>query len=502
MSNLKIDHPELIEEWHPDNPLMESFKSMSHKNVKWKCRRSPCECHVWNAVIQCRSYGNGCPYCNGKPCIHNNLKTQFPDLEDEWNNIANGEMENFSAHSSQKVKWVCSSNHCGCHEWDATIGSRTDKNKKCGCPYCAGMKTCDHNNLAVTNPELIDEWHSDNLPMNTFLSGSSKKVKWVCKNNHCGCHVWVAEIRARIHKNSGCPYCAGKICDHNNLAISYPELIDEWHPDNSSMNTFSSRSHKKVKWVCKNNPCGCHVWKSTISSRTDKNNPCGCPYCLGRKLCDHNNLAAKFPELAIKWHIDNPPIESFPRYSHEKVKWICSNNHQYERSVSNQIKYDHCPICRYCPSCGLWRTNGKLCAYCEPANKNNVYFKTKEMKVVNFMRGQLPDEEFIHNKSAGSECTGGHLFPDILFQKAYYNIIIEIDEFKHRGASYSCDEQRMYDIVAKLGLPCIFIRYNPDHKNSDMNELLITVRKYLDLQIEAAPIWNNFGLKCEYMYYD
>ena len=26
------------------------------------------------------------------------------------------------------------------------------------------------------------------------------------------------------------------------------------------------------------------------------------------------------------------------------------------------------------------------------------------------------------------------------------------------GADYKCDEQRMYNIIAKLGLPCIFIR--------------------------------------------
>lgn len=38
----------------------------------------------------------------------------------------------------------------------------------------------------------------------------------------------------------------------------------------------------------------------------------------------------------------------------------------------------------------------------------------------------------------------------------FVTLIVEVDEHKHRGVDYKCDEQRMYDIIAKLGLPCIF----------------------------------------------
>jgi hypothetical protein len=39
----------------------------------------------------------------------------------------------------------------------------------------------------------------------------------------------------------------------------------------------------------------------------------------------------------------------------------------------------------------------------------------------------------------------------------------------------------MYDIIAKLGLPCIFIRYNPDSKESNKEYLLKKLNKYLKL---------------------
>jgi len=59
----------------------------------------------------------------------------------------------------------------------------------------------------------------------------------------------------------------------------------------------------------------------------------------------------------------------------------------------------------------------------------------------------------------------------------------------------------MYDIIAKLGLPCIFIRYNPDSKESNKEILLEKVQEYLELNIEDGDIWNDFGFKAEYLFY-
>lgn len=122
------------------------------------------------------------------------------------------------------------------------------------------------------------------------------------------------------------------------------------------------------------------------------------------------------------------------------------------------------------------------------------------MAVVNFLKQNLPDNNFIHNKSIGTECTNNHLFPDILFKCGHYNLIVEVDEFKHRGSAYACDEKRMYDIIANTGFPCIFIRYNPDNKLSDKNVLLQLVTKYLNLDIDET-IWNDVGFKVDYLFY-
>jgi hypothetical protein len=138
-----------------------------------------------------------------------------------------------------------------------------------------------------------------------------------------------------------------------------------------------------------------------------------------------------------------------------------------------------------------------LCSYCKPKNHNKLYIKTKEYRVVRFLRNVLPDVDFIHNKSVGKDCTDRHMFPDIRYDCVIerdesiipYHLIVEVDEYQHRGASYKCDQQRMHDIVAKLGVPCIFIRYNPDSTLDDTLVFLSKrVKKYLHLK---KPVWND-----------
>jgi hypothetical protein len=145
---------------------------------------------------------------------------------------------------------------------------------------------------------------------------------------------------------------------------------------------------------------------------------------------------------------------------------------------------------------------------CSNPKRNPKYQKTKEWLVVRKLREDLPDIEFIHNKSVGTECTlqdrentNGHLYPDIRFELFGFDLIVEVDEHKHRGADYSCDERRMYDIVAKLGLPCVFIRYNPEDKKSDYNVLLEMIKDYLEKDKYEIDFDEHSGLKVEYLFY-
>jgi hypothetical protein len=192
-----------------------------------------------------------------------------------------------------------------------------------------------------------------------------------------------------------------------------------------------------------------------------------------------------------------------------KVVIICEKHREYKQTPRSHLSGRNCPKCNLCPVCELWRTKGELCIYCLPKEKNKLYQKTKEYKIVKYLKDNLPNENFIHNKSIGAQCTlgekeksNGHLYPDIRFDCLSYQLIVEVDEHKHRGANYKCDEQRMYNIIAKLGQPCIFIRYNPDSKKSIPEKLLQKISLYLDIQhTEIQFICNKFGFKVDYLFY-
>ena len=129
-------NPTLANEWDYDKngeitPAMVTLGST--RKVWWKCS----EGHEWQAVINNRSKGRGCPYCSGRYAIKgkNDLQTINPTLADEWNYEKNNGLTPAEVlpNSDRKVWWKCINGH----EWQASIGSR---NKGSGCPICRKNK--------------------------------------------------------------------------------------------------------------------------------------------------------------------------------------------------------------------------------------------------------------------------------------------------------------------------------------------------------------------------
>lgn len=149
------------------------------------------------------------------------------------------------------------------------------------------------------------------------------------------------------------------ICPHNNLLAKHPHLKEEWDPSNLPMENFLPMSDKKVWWICKLNPCGCHRFLRAIKYQV-RGKIQSCPYCSGRKICQHTNLEALYPHLKQEWDPSNPKkMSEYSPFSNQKVKWICSNNkdcecHHWECPPSSRTgsKNTGCPYCvslKLCP---------------------------------------------------------------------------------------------------------------------------------------------------------
>ena len=232
----------------------------------WQCNKG----HEWQALINNRSKGIGCPYCsNKKACEDNCLATKNPELAKEWHSIKNGILtpKDVLPSSNKKIWWKCKKGH----EWITFINNRSAGK---GCPYCAGQKVCEDNCLATVNPKLVKEWHPTKNGLLTpegVLPNSDKEVSWRCSKGH----DWVAAVKTR-NKGNGCPYCANKKTNEGNcLATMNPVLAKEWHPTKNGAlkpQNITPGSNKKVWWQCKRG----HEWEAVASSR---NAGTGCPKC-------------------------------------------------------------------------------------------------------------------------------------------------------------------------------------------------------------------------------
>lgn len=267
--------PDLLKEWNWEENEKRGMNPYEvyagfYKKASWICFGCSEE---WEATIESRTRGSGCPYCRQtRVGRFNNLAVTHPEIAKEWNYSKNAGKtpEMVVPGSRKKVWWNCSV----CKEPEPWLASVKDRTKGSGCPYCRGAKVGTYNNLEARFPDLAKEWHpTKNHPKTPrdVKPGSNKQAWW---KGACG-HVW----RARIHdrsKGAGCPYCAGKIvAPEASLAEKEPTLAKEWHPTKNpglSPEEVTPKSVKVVWWQCERG----HEWKDRIRQRSKGR---GCPQC-------------------------------------------------------------------------------------------------------------------------------------------------------------------------------------------------------------------------------
>jgi hypothetical protein len=142
-----------------------------------------------------------------------------------------------------------------------------------------------------------------------------------------------------------------------------------------------------------------------------------------------------------------------------------------------------------CKSCGLYKVTSKTNYFCQFCNPDSV-LRTKSKE--NIIRDLLlaNNYKFIHNKQFANDCYDKYR-PDFLFDCGTYFVVLEVDENKHSGYNKECEHIRMNNISMSLGLPTLFIRYNPDNKRytdaSKQQHLLYTINQNLNMELLLDP---------------
>ena len=400
-NDLQTVNPTLAKEWNIEkNTGLTPMDVMpnSDKKVWWKCQKG----HEWQATINSRNSGIGCPYCSGRYPIkgENDLQTLNPAIATEWHYEKNDGLipADVMPNSDKKVWWKCRKGH----EWQAVISSRTRGN---GCPICSSEKNTSFPEYALVyylkkyGLEVIHSYREQGYELDVYIPvlriaieydgylwHKDKTQQDLAKNYKCamdGIKLYrIREGLAPLNDSSTdfvvqrnqedlskilkllLSEITGTIVDvdlkrdyiaienlreytekETSLLFSNPAIAKEWNYEkngNLKPEHFAANSHKKVWWKC---PKG-HEWQSTIKDRNSGN---GCPYCASKMvLKGYNDLQAVNPSLTKEWNYEKnnglTPVDVTPN-SHLKVWWKCSNGHEWQAAIADRNGGRGCPYC-------------------------------------------------------------------------------------------------------------------------------------------------------------
>lgn len=337
----------LMQEWDWEKNILDPYTlgSQSNKKAWWKCKYG----HSWQAKINNRYNGRGCPICRYR------LKTSFPEQALFF-----------------YVKQIFA---------DA-INGYTDIFKN-------GME------LDIFIPSLMVGIEYDGKAWHNAKTINKEKIKYViCQNNKifllrvvetleqiektCDKKILVSDISYSKHLDKAIIACLSIIIsrlqtqnelfnddfvnterdrnaiyeqyivefEKNSLANIYPEIAKEWNTAKNGKLTpimFSAHSNASVWWVCEKG----HEWRAAINTRTSGR---GCPYCSGNYVLEgFNDLKTVYPDIAKDWNYEkNGHLKpnNVTYGSGRKVWWKCDKGHEWLTAVNNRTSNNReCPYC-------------------------------------------------------------------------------------------------------------------------------------------------------------
>jgi len=156
-------------------------------------------------------------------------------------------------------------------------------------------------------------------------------------------------------------------------------------------------------------------------------------------------------------------------YPRERCSFACcksTGTHGKVDGTTTRFCEEHAPldyidiVYRNCSSCGLLDIlRERLSADCDPvARLTFEHAKENRVRDVLTSRGF---EYLTHDKLVDrGECV--RYRPDFVFDAGTQFVVLEVDENQLMSYNYDCEQQRMVNLSHAMGMPTVFVRYNPD----------------------------------------
>ena len=170
-------------------------------------------------------------------------------------------------------------------------------------------------------------------------------------------------------------YQAGQdSCEQSDISLLAPHLQLQWdHTANAHLGHITIRpySNKRVWWMCDQCPDRHpHRWQATVTTRSRGT---GCPQCAGKKVCQHNSLATKAPDVARLWNYSKNSLTPDTVVAHSSIgiEWKCDVcGHEWTVSPNSRVTSNH--GCARCNAGGRPLADGT-----KPRNKHPTFAESK-----------------------------------------------------------------------------------------------------------------------------
>ena len=405
-NDLSSLYPEISKSWDSaknDGVLPNNIGLSSKKKYWWICNKG----HSYEALIQQRVKGSGCPYCSGRKVLSgfNDLATLNPNIAKEWHPNKNGTLlpSDVSAGSHEKRWWLCS--RCG-HEWLSAPHTRLYGS---GCPKCSSERQTSFPEQAILfylSKNTIAESRTkiNGFELDIYLpslevgieydgilyhSSDKSRIKEEKKNKFFldkGIRlIRIKEVDTgetcmdgdtiyyrynRIYSNLEEPLkllfellklkCSDEINLENDRSIIYsnyltiekensilskrPEIADEWDYEKNGLINPDTISYTSGKPIHWKCKLG-HTWIEDASHRYRGHN---CPYCSGHRVWPgFNDIATTHKLDMLDWDYTKNTMspQNISKGSEKKVHWKCHVcGHEWFVSPSIKLKKG-CPVC-------------------------------------------------------------------------------------------------------------------------------------------------------------
>ena len=327
-------HPELLVEWDYNKNLIkpEEVSFSSRTKVWWVCPKG----HSYEASVEQRHAGNGCPYCSNHRLLRgfNDFATIHPDLIEEWDYEKNGDLkpEDFIAGSHNEVWWKCEFGH----SWKSAL---VERHNGSGCPECSKYLRTSFPEQAIyfyvskVFPEAINGDRHLKVELDIYLPSKSIGIEYDGEN-------WHQDFKKDIRKNHICEKhgihlirVREKGCPDMESTpwVTIYKLSDTYTLDQIITSIIESldESHKLI----------------SINIDDDSNQI----LASYKHQLRANSFAYQCPDLAEEWHPTknlNLKPTMFPKTSTQQIWWKGKCGHEWVASITNRVSGGKCPICR------------------------------------------------------------------------------------------------------------------------------------------------------------